>query len=296
MLLAPASLPAETQPMPQPPEDRSRRQFLTALAAAGFAAAVRPISADTILTPADGLDADMDRVAVGDGFLPVYRASPQGRKDLPLILVVQEIFGVHEHIRDICRRLARLGYCAVAPELYFRQGDPSKIEDIPTLLKTLVAFVPDEQVMRDLDTVVRWAQGTGRYDGRRLGITGFCWGGRIVWLYCAHNPQVKAGVAWYGRLEGEATAMTPEHPIDIADTLEVPVLGLYGGQDAGIPQDSVARMRSKLNGAHSQSEIILYPDAPHAFNADYRPSYRKAAAEDGWRRMREWFAVHGANV
>ena len=282
--------------MTLPPEDRSRRQFLSALAAAGFAAAVQPVSADAILTPADGLDAGMDRVAASDGFLPVYRASPQGRRSLPLILVVQEIFGLHEHIRDLCRRLARLGYCAIAPDLYYRQGDATKVTDIPTLLKTIVAFVPDEQVLRDLDTVVRWAQGSGHYDGRRLGITGFCWGGRITWLYCAHNPQVRAGVAWYGKLEGEETAMTPRHPIDIADSLEVPVLGLYGGQDAGIPQDSVGRMRSQLASAHSQSEIVVYPDAPHAFNADYRPSYRQAAAEDGWRRMREWFSVHGVNV
>ena len=282
--------------MTLPPEDRSRRQFLSALAAAGFAAAVQPVCADTILTPTDGLDAGMDRVAANDGFLPVYRAVPQGRKNLPLILVVQEIFGLHEHIKDICRRLARLGYCAIAPDLYYRQGDATKVSDIPTLLKTIVAFVPDEQVLRDLDTVVRWAQGSGYYDGHRLGITGFCWGGRITWMYCGHNPQVRAGVAWYGKLEGEETAMTPQHPIDIADSLQVPVLGLYGGQDAGIPQDSLGRMRSRLASAHSQSEIVIYPDAPHAFNADYRPSYRKAAAEDGWRRMREWFSVHGVNV
>lgn len=281
--------------MTLPPEDRSRRQFLSALAAAGFAAAVQPVCADTILTPTDGLDAGMDRVAANDGFLPVYRAVPQGRKNLPLILVVQEIFGLHEHIKDICRRLARLGYCAIAPDLYYRQGDATKVSDIPTLLKTIVAFVPDEQVLRDLDTVVRWAQGSGYYDGHRLGITGFCWGGRIVWLYAAHSPKLKAGAAWYGRLASPSDELHPKQPIDVVGALKAPVLGLYGGADEGIPQADVDKMKAALAAAKNPSEVVVYPGAPHGFHADYRATYKPDAAADGWTRLVAWFEAHGAS-
>ena len=205
----------------------------------------------------------------------------------------QEIFGVHEHIKDVCRRLAKLGFFAVAPELYARQGDVSKLSDINEIVTTVVSKVPDAQVMADLDATVAWAKGTGKANIDKLAITGFCWGGRITWLYAAHNPSVRAGVAWYGPLVGEASDLKPKHPIDIARSLTVPVLGLYGAADTGIPLDTVDQMRAALNDGKSGSDIVVYPDTPHAFNADYRPSYRKEAAEDGWKRMLEWFRKHG---
>lgn len=206
--------------------------------------------------------------------------------------MVQEIFGVHEHIKDICRRLAKLGYLAVAPELYARQGDVSKMADTQEIFK-VVSRVPDAQVMADLDAAADWAGRSGKGDLKRLGITGFCWGGRIVWLYAAHSPQLKAGVAWYGRLVGQASDLQPQHPIDVAAKLKAPVLGLYGGTDTGIPIETVERMRQGLKAAGGGSEIVVYPDAPHAFHADYRPSYRKEAAQDGWKRMLEWFQRQG---
>jgi carboxymethylenebutenolidase len=209
---------------------------------------------------------------------------------------VQEIFGVHEHIKDVCRRLAKLGYQAIAPELYARQGDPRQFSEASEILSKLVSKVPDQQVLADLDACVAWAKAHSG-DTARLGITGFCWGGRIVWLYAAHNPAVKAGVAWYGRLVGASSETTPRQPLDVAGKLNGPVLGLYGGQDAGIPPDAVEKMQKALaasaNPASQASRIHVYPDAPHAFHADYRPSYRKEPAEDGWKRMSEWFRTHG---
>mgnify|MGYP001806180232 CR=1 FL=1 len=269
--------------------DFNRRDFLgTALAATGFAAAVQPVHAQSVIaTDADGLDAGP--VMIDD--LPAYVAKPQGAGPFATVLVVQEIFGVHEHIRDVCRRLAKLGYLAVAPELYFRQGDPSAIADIQTLLSTLVSRIPDAQVLADLDKAAAWAAGHGG-DPQRLAITGFCWGGRITWLYAAHNPRLKAAVAWYGRLTGEANAMTPRDPIDVAADLKAPVLGLYGGADQGIRLSSVERMRDAAKAATVKVEIVVYPDAPHAFHADYRPSYRAEAAKDGWNRLRDWFNVY----
>jgi carboxymethylenebutenolidase len=216
---------------------------------------------------------------------------PAGGKGLPIVLVVQEIFGVHEHIKDVCRRLAKAGYLAIAPELYQRQGDVSKLTSIDAI-RPLVATVPDAQVMGDLDAAVAWATSSGAGDASRLAVTGFCWGGRITWLYTAHNPRVKAGVAWYGRLVGDKTANTPLHPVDIGGKLAGPVLGLYGGEDAGIPLDTVEAMRKALP-AGAPSMIHVYPGMPHAFFADYRPSYRKEAAADGWRRMLDWFAANG---
>jgi carboxymethylenebutenolidase len=228
--------------------------------------------------------------------MPAYRAQPAQGSTFPVILVVQEIFGVHEYIKDVCRRLAKLGYQAIAPELYARQGDPRQYTDIQELIAKVVNAVPDAQVMADLDACVAWSRAHGG-DTARLGITGFCWGGRIVWLYAAHNPGVKAGVAWYGRLSSRSSAMTPKHPLDIADKLNGPVLGLYGGQDPGIPPDTVEKMKAALaqsaNPASKASTLHVYPDAPHAFHADYRPSYRKQEAEDGWKRMAEWFRKHG---
>jgi len=205
--------------------------------------------------------------------------------------VVQEIFGVHEHIRDICRRLAKLGYLAIAPELYFRQGDPTAYKDVPALIKDLVSKVPDAQVLADLDACAAWAAANGG-DANKLAITGFCWGGRITWLYAAHNPKLKAAIAWYGRLVGEASANNPQHPVDVAAQLKAPVLGLYGGADQGIPQDTVERMRSALKAAKVKSEIVVYTDAPHAFNADYRASYRAMPAQAGWARMVDWLKVN----
>ncbi|HTH15627.1 MAG TPA: dienelactone hydrolase family protein [Magnetospirillum sp.] len=272
----------------------SRRTFLgTALAATGFAMAAGPAQAGAITTDSDGLDAGPVLIPARDRELPAYAARPKGNAPAPVVLVVQEIFGVHEYIRDICRRLAKQGYLAVAPELYVRQGDPSGITDIPTLMQTIVAKVPDEQVLADLDATAAWAMKSAGGDPARLAITGFCWGGRIVWLYAAHNPALKVGVAWYGRLMGDATVNTPRHPLDVAAELKAPVLGLYGGADQGISLDSVEKMRAALKAAKAPSEIIVYDGAPHAFHADYRPSYREQPAKEGWARMLAWFKANG---
>jgi carboxymethylenebutenolidase len=271
----------------------SRRGFLVTALGAGFALAVQPVMAQTaITTDAQGLAAGEIKVRVHDGEMVAYRAQPASGGPFPVILVVSEIFGVHEHIADICRRLAKLGYQAIAPELFARHGDPRKLASIQDILATIVAKVPDAQVMSDLDACVAWAKANGG-DTARLGITGFCWGGRITWLYAAHNPQLKAGVAWYGRLVGQASDLTPKHPADLAASLKAPVLGLYGGADQGIPLDTVWDMQDRLKAAGGKSTIHVYDDAPHAFHADYRPSYRKDHAEDGWRRMREWFKANG---
>jgi carboxymethylenebutenolidase len=209
-----------------------------------------------------------------------------------LVLVVQEIFGVHEHIRDICRRFAKLGALAVAPELYARQGDVSKITNIRDIMP-IVSKVPDAQVMADLDATVAWAKGTGKGDVKHLGITGFCWGGRIVWLYAAHNPQLRAAVAWYGRLDGKTTDLQPQNPLDLVDQVHAPVLGLYAGRDQGIPASDVEKIREALKKAGKKAEIVVYPDAQHGFNADYRPSYNATDAQDGWRRLIAWFRANG---
>jgi carboxymethylenebutenolidase len=259
--------------------------------ASGFAAAVQPVAQTQIVTGSEGLAAGEVRIPTRDGEMPGYRAMPAGGRGLPIVLVVQEIFGVHEHIRDVARRLAHAGYLAVAPELYARQGDVSKLSGIDAI-RSVVAAVPDAQVMSDLDAAAQWAAKNGG-DARKLGITGFCWGGRMVWLYAAHNRALKAVVAWYGRVEGAATRLQPRHPIDVAKALEAPELGLYGGADAGIPNESVDRMRAALKSAGKPSEIHTYPDAPHGFLADYRPSYRKGPAEDGWKRLLDWLPRHG---
>ena len=273
--------------------DFTRRQFVVTTLAAGFALAVRPVRADTIVTDAQGLEAGEVKIPVADGEIPGYRARPQGAKKAPIVLVVQEIFGVHEHIRDVCRRLAKLGYLAIAPELYARQGDVSKIADMQEIMSRVVSKVPDSQVMSDLDATAAWGARSAGGDGAKLGITGFCWGGRIVWLYAAHSPRLSAGVAWYGRLEGPTDKLHPKNPIDVVAALKAPVLGLYGGADQGIPLDSVERMRKALEQAKKPCELVVYPDAPHGFHADYRPSYRQEAAVDGWNRLRSWFAKHG---
>jgi carboxymethylenebutenolidase len=261
--------------------------------AAGFALSVQPVSAQTIETDTKGLEAGEVKVTVADGEIPAYRALPASGGPFPVILVVQEIFGVHEHIKDICRRLAKIGYLAIAPELYARQGDVSKITDFREIFAKVVSKVPDKQVMSDLDATVAWAKAGGQGDVARLGITGYCWGGRIVWLYGAHNPDLKAGVAWYGRLVEKPSELQPKYPIDVVTALKAPVLGLYGEADTGIPVASVEKMRAALKEAGKTAEIILYPNTPHAFFADYRPSYRKAEAEDGWKKMLDWFKKYG---
>lgn len=276
------------------PAEVGRREFLVSKLTAGFALAVLPVSAETITTDTNGLEAGEVSIPAADGTIPAYRAMPKNGKSFPLVLVVQEIFGVHEHIKDICRRFAKLGYAAVAPELYARQGDVSKIENIQEIISKVVSKVPDAQVMSDLDSTAAWAAKSSKGDANRLGITGFCWGGRIVWLYAAHSPKLKAGVAWYGRLVGQPSELTPKHPIDVAGSLKAPVLGLYGGKDQGIPQNTIEQMREALKKAGSPSEIVVYPDAGHGFNADYRLGYDKQAAEDGWKRLLAWFKRYGA--
>lgn len=274
----------------------SRREFAMTALATGFALSAQPVAAETITTDTKGLTAGEVKIPVKDGDIPAYRAAPEKGESFPTVLVVQEIFGVHEHIKDVCRRLAKLGYLAVAPELFARQGDVSKLTDIQQIFAKVVSKVPDAQVMADLDAAAAWAKKDGKGDTAKLGITGFCWGGRITWLYAAHNKDLKAGVAWYGRLSGagKATELQPKYPIDLAKDIKAPVLGLYGEEDAGIPVKDVEAMREALKKADNKaSEIVLYPKAPHAFYADYRPSYRKEPAEDGWKRMQEWFKKHG---
>lgn len=271
-----------------PAREFDRRGFMKTTLGAGFAAAVLPVAAQTtIATDTQGLEAGEAKIAVAGGEMPAYWARPAGKSGLPVVLVVQEIFGVHEHIKDVCRRLAKQGYLALAPELYARQGDPSQVADIPTLIKDIVAKVPDAQVMADLDATAVWAANNG--GGGKLGITGFCWGGRIVWMYAAHNPKLAAGVAWYGPV---ARSYRPgdQAPLEVAGAIKAPMLGLYGGADGGIPNDTVEQLREALKAAgNASSEVLIYPDTPHAFFADYRPSYRKDAAQDGWQKLTVWF-------
>jgi carboxymethylenebutenolidase len=270
----------------------TRREFVVSSLASGFALAVQPVCAQTVITTdTQGLTAGEVRIPAPGGEIPAYRAMPAKGKNLPTILVVHEIWSVHEHIKDVCRRFAKEGYLAVAPDLYARQGDVSKYKENKEILANVVSKVADAQVMSDLDATAAWAA-KNNGNAEKLGITGFCWGGRITWMYTAHNPRVKAAVAWYGPLvrsyhEGDKA------PIDLVEKVNAPVLGLYGGADAGIPNDTVERMNAALKKAGKKSMIHLYPDTPHAFHADYRPSYRKEAAADGWKRALEWFRKHG---
>jgi carboxymethylenebutenolidase len=278
----------------------TRRTALKTALGVGYAATAMPIMAQTaIKTPSTGLSTG-EAVYDVDGFVvPFFYAAPEGKKNLPVILVIQEIFGVHEYIADTCRRFAKAGYLAIAPELYARQGDPTKYGEVAKLMAEVVSKVPDAQVMGDLDGAVKWAGENGG-NLKKVGITGFCWGGRITWLYAEQSKNVKAGVAWYGRLVGTPSELSPKHPLDLAAGLKAPVLGLYGGQDGGIPlttvnqmKDALAEAGAKGNLAAKASEFVVYPQAPHAFHADYRPSYRKDAAEDGFKRALEWFKGHG---
>jgi carboxymethylenebutenolidase len=256
----------------------------------GFASAVQPVATTTIQTDDRGLTAGDVRIAARDGEIDAYCAKPAGGRNLPVVVLIHEIWSVHEYFKDLCRRLAKLGYLAVSPDLYARQGS---VGDLPIeKIREVVARVPDAQVMSDLDATVKWAGANGG-DVNRLGVTGFCWGGRIAWLYCAHSSTPKAGVAWYGPVSKPVTDLQPKHPVDIAKDLKCPVLGLYGGEDAGIPNDTVDRMKAAIAAAGKPSEIVVFPGMPHAFHADYRPSYRKEAAEEGWRRMLDWFRRYG---
>jgi carboxymethylenebutenolidase len=281
--------------MPPLPTLPNVRDVVTAMLPQGFAKLVQPIASTTISTDTQGLVAGEIQVPTMTGPVPAYRALPDRNGTFPVVLVVQEIFGVHEHIKDVCRRLAKLGYFAIAMDLYHRQGDVTQFTDNQEIFAKVVNHVPDSQVMSDIDASVVYAAATGKADTSKLGITGFCWGGRITWTYCVHNPKVKAGVAWYGRLVAPQKApLQPAYPIELAASLKVPVLGLYGGADAGIPVEQVEQMRAALKAAgNNSSEIVVYDGAPHAFYADYRPSYRKEAADDGWRRLQEWFKKHG---
>ena len=273
--------------------EENRREFLVTKLAAGFAMAALPVAAQTISTDTEGLVAGEVKIPAIDGDVPGYRAMPAKGKGFPTVLVVQEIFGVHEHIKDICRRFAKLGYFAVATELYARQGDVSKIKNIQDVISQVVSKVPDAQVMSDLDATVEWAQKSGKADVSRLGITGFCWGGRVVWLYAAHSDRLKAGVAWYGQIVGQPSELRPKTVLELAPEMKAPVLGLYGAQDQGIPVAQVDQMRAALKTGGKTAELIEYPDAGHAFFADYRPSYREADAKDGWNRLQAWFKKYG---
>lgn len=276
-----------------PGRDLTRRHFVNGAVGAGFAAAVLPVTAQTITTDTTGLTAGPVTVPVGDFGVPAYRAQPAGKANLPVILVVSEIFGVHEHIADVARRFAKLGYLAIAPELFVRQGDAKTYTDIPRLMSEVVSKVPDAQVMGDLDACVAWAKAHGG-DTARLGITGFCWGGRMTWMYAAHNPALKAGVAWYGSTTRAGGGPGDKSPLDVAGRIKAAMLGLYGGADGGIPNDTVERMRDAVKaGGNDKVEVVIYPDTPHAFHADYRPTYRKTQAEDGWKRAVAWFKAHG---
>ena len=278
----------------------TRRTALKTALGVGYAAAAMPIMAQTaIKTSSAGLATGEGTYDVGGFKVPFFHAAPEGKKNLPVILVIQEIFGVHEYIADTCRRFAQAGYLAIAPELYARQGDPSKYGEMAKLMAEVVSKVPDAQVMDDLDGAVQWAGENGG-NLKKVGITGFCWGGRITWLYAEQSKNVHAAVAWYGRLVGTPSDLSPKHPLDLAAGLKAPVLGLYGGQDGGIPLTTVNQMKDALaeagrkgNKAAKASEFVVYPQAPHAFHADYRPSYRKDAAEDGFKRALEWFKGHG---
>ncbi|CAG2148146.1 hypothetical protein LMG31506_03753 [Cupriavidus yeoncheonensis] len=279
-----------------PGQTFNRRGFVKTALGSAFAAATLPVMAQAIKTDFAGLNAGEVTIPSGAFSMPAYRAQPEGRTKLPVVLVVSEIFGVHEHIADVCRRFAKLGYLAIAPELFARQGDPQSFGTIQELQANLIAKVPDAQVMGDLDAAVAWAGANGG-DLSRVAITGFCWGGRITWLYATHNEKLKAAVAWYGQLTGQPTPLKPKNPLDLVAHLDVPVLGLYGGKDTGITQDQVEKMKAALAASPDPdaraSRIIVYPESGHAFNADYRPSYREADAKDGWAKCLEWFRQHG---
>jgi carboxymethylenebutenolidase len=271
-----------------PAQKFDRRGFIVTSLGAGFALSVLPVSAQTITTSSEGLTAGEVKVKVRDGEIPAYRAMPAAGSGFPTILVISEIWGVHEHVADVCRRFAKLGYFAIAPELFARAGDARAIPDVQKLIGDIVAKTPDAQVLADLDATVEYARGSGKADTAKLGVTGFCWGGRMTLLYAAHNPNVKAAVAWYGSLKSFAPG--DKTPFDVAAQIKAPLLGLYGGADAGIPNADQEKFRDAVRAAgNSNVEWVTYPDTPHAFHADYRPTYRKEQAQDAWKRATAWF-------
>lgn len=274
-------------------EPFSRRGFVMTGLVSGFTMATTVVVGQTITTDAAGLEAGEVQIPTADGMMPGYRAMPAGAGPFPIILVNEEIFGVHEYIKDICRRLAKAGYCAVAPELYARQGDLTKMTDVQAIVRDVIAKKPDAEMLADLDAAAKWAVASSKGDASKLGVTGFCRGGRGVWLYVAHNPAVKAGVAWYGPLGGNKTEIQPKTAADIVGDLKAPVLGLYGAADTGIPVADVEKQAAAAKAAGKTVEITIFPETPHGFHADYRPSYRKAQAEEGWTKMLAWFKTYG---
>ena len=272
----------------------SRRGFVMTSLATGFALSAQPIAAQTtIATDTGGLTAGEVKVPTADGEMPAYRAMPDKGGPFATVLVIQEVFGVHEHIKDVCHRLAKVGYFAIAPELYARQGDPSKYTEIPKLVAEIVVKVPTDEVMSDLDAAVIYARSSGKADTARLAVTGFCWGGFATWMYAAHNPKLKAAVSWYGS-DRKISTLQPQNPADIAGEVKCPVLALYGGQDQSIPPETIEKRQAACKVAGKSCEVKVYPEAPHGFNAEYRPSYREADAKDAWQRMLAWFKQYGA--
>lgn len=270
----------------------SRRHLVGAtIATAGFAAACRPVASTAQHVDSEGLEEGNISISSGDSALPAYRARPKGKDDAPVLVVVHEIFGVHEWIKGICRRFAKAGYYAIAPDLFARQGDATREPDIQTLIANIVSKTPDDQVMTDIDATVAFAGKNGG-NANRLGITGFCWGGRIVWLYAAHNVRLDAGVAFYGRLIGNSDPLHPRNPIDVVNGIQAPVLGLYGGKDKGIPVSDVDAMRAALKQAGKPGDLIVYPEAEHGFMADYRPSYNEKAASEAFASTLDWFKTY----
>jgi carboxymethylenebutenolidase len=269
----------------------TRRGFVMTSLVTGFALSVQPVSAETIQTDSAGLEAGEVKVPVKDGSIPAYRAMPDKGGPFPTVLVIHEAWGVHEHIKDVCRRLAKAGYFAIAAELWARQGNAAEVKDIEETRK-LMASVPTDQVISDLDAAVAYAKSTGKADTGKLAVTGFCWGGFATWMYAAHNPGLKAAVSWYGS-DRKITELTPQNPVDIAGNVKCPVLALYGGADQSIPQDTVEKRQAACKAAGKTCEFVIYPDTPHGFNADYRPSYRAEQAKDGWEKMLAWFKNHG---
>jgi carboxymethylenebutenolidase len=277
-----------------PRSEWTRRGFVMTSLISGFALSVQPVAAETITTETNGLDAGEVKIPTSDGSIPAYRAMPAQGGPFPTVLVVQEVFGVHEHIKDICRRLAKAGYYAIAPELYARQGNPAEISDVQELMQKIVLKAPTDQVTSDLDAAVAYAKSTGKADTAKLAVTGFCWGGWATWMYSAHNPNLKAAVAWYGS-DRKPSELTPKNPVDIAADVKCPVLELYGGADQSIPQETIEKRQAACKAAGKTCEFKVYPDAPLGFNADYRPSYRAEAAKGGWAKMLAWFKDHGVS-
>lgn len=270
----------------------ARRGMMMTGLISGLTLAVTPVEAQVIHTGADGLDAGEIKIPTSEGSLPAYYARPSGAGPFPTVLVIEEIFGVHEYIKDTCRRLAHAGYLAVAPELYARIGDLSGMTDVTAIVRDVISKAPDDRMLEDLDSTAVWAAGN-KGDPARLAVTGFCRGGRDVWMYDAHNPNLKAAVAWYGPIKGQPSPIQPTNPGDIAADIKAPLLGMYGAQDTGIAVPDVQAAAAKARTAGKTVDIVVYPDAPHGFHADYRPSYRKADAEDGWNRMLAWFKKYG---